>query len=335
MAITTRTSEELLTCLDSLSALNAFVIGDLVLDRYIWGKVDRISPEAPVPVVKVNRTEDRLGCAGNAARNLRAIEVKTSMCGVVGEDDEGRIIERLLGSIGIKSDHIFIDQSLSTIVKTRVIAHSQQVVRIDREEDVDVTPLRQQNFLKSIQKSLDSPDFIIVSDYGKGAVTKELFDMLSAEKESGRINCPIIVDPHPTNFDCYHGITIAKPNRAEAEKAAGITICDHSSAIKAARILREAWQSEMMMITLGEGGLVIASDSDPDGIFLETAAQEVYDVSGAGDAVTAVFSAALVQSGDVRLAGELANLAAGLVVSEVGTAPVNTEKLRALLRGRG
>ena len=160
---------------------------------------------------------------------------------------------------------------------------------------------------------------------------KELFDHLAERKASSGLNLPIIVDPHPNNFVSYHGITLAKPNRAEAEWASGIVINDKASSVRAAQILRERWMSEMMMITLGKDGLVIVNDDHPDGIYLETVARKVYDVSGAGDAVTAVFAAVFAKTKDVQLAGELSNVAGGIVVSEVGTAPIDIQKLRSYL----
>ncbi|MCB0320600.1 MAG: hypothetical protein KDD60_06695 [Bdellovibrionales bacterium] len=324
--------DKLLGCLESVSGIRALVIGDVVLDRYIWGKANRISPEAPVPIVHIQRTEDRLGCAGNAARNLRELGVEVALCGILGEDDEGRTVERLLGSEGISHELIFVDQSLPTIVKTRVIAQSQQVVRIDREEFDPHSESRMTHFHSLLQPHLGSRDLIIVSDYGKGTVTPALFDLLQRERDAGNLTCPVVVDPHPANFGAYHDITIAKPNRGEAELASGIRITDRRSAIKAASVLRERWSSEMMMITLGEDGLVIVTDEHPEGMFLETAAQEVFDVSGAGDTVTAVFSAAYVSGKSVRIAGELANLAAGIVVSEVGTVPIELQRLEDFIR---
>lgn len=324
-------SKELLSIIEEIQGLHTCVIGDLVLDRYVWGKVERISPEAPVPVVHIQRTEDRLGCAGNAAVNLRKLNCDVTLCSIIGEDEEGRTLERILGTEGVSPDNIFIDQYYPSIVKTRVIAHSQQVVRIDREVIPTPSEERKNTFLGFINRCLQNPDVIIVSDYGKGTIFPELFDFLNTKKEKGEITCPVIVDPHPANFKSYKNITLAKPNRSEAERASGIDIVDKASALKAAQLLRDEWQAEMMMVTLGEGGLVLVSDEHPAGLFLETIARSVYDVSGAGDTVTAVFAAALGKGAPVAVAGELANIAAGIVVSEVGTVPITVEKLKKFL----
>lgn len=325
------TADEYRSALESIQSIKVCVIGDLVLDRYIWGQVSRISPEAPVPVVHINRVEDRLGCAGNAAVNLSKLGVNLTLCSVIGEDEEGRTIERLLGSEGISPQSIFVDQLYPTIVKTRVIAHSQQVVRIDKEIVPERNVDRVNVFLSLMEKSIGTPDVLILSDYGKGTIMPEVFDLFSKMRASGRLSCPIVVDPHPANFKAYRDITIAKPNRAEAERATGIDIRDKATALDAAKMLMEEWTAEMMMVTLGEGGLVIVSRDYPNGLFLETAARSVYDVSGAGDTVTAVFAALLGAGAPVAMAGSLANIAAGIVVSEVGTVPITRDKLLAVL----
>ena len=327
-------TRELLSLLEKLSGVKVCVIGDLVLDRYVWGKVERISPEAPVPVVHIQKTEDRLGCAGNAAVNLKRLGCDVTLCSIIGEDEEGRALERILGSEGVESDNIFIDQYYPTIVKTRVLAHSQQVVRIDREVIPEPSPERMSTFLGFTERCLGNPDVIIISDYGKGTIASEMFDFLSERRDSAGLSCPIIVDPHPANFRSYKSITLAKPNRAEAERASGIDIVDQATALEAARKLRDLWTAEMMMVTLGEDGLVLVSDEHPDGLFLETSAKSVFDVSGAGDTVTAVFAAALGAGAGAAIAGELANIAAGIVVSEVGTVPITTEKLEKELLSR-
>lgn len=327
------TADEYRSALERIQSVQVCVIGDLVLDRYIWGDVSRISPEAPVPVVHINRVEDRLGCAGNAAVNLRKLGVNLSLCSVIGEDEEGRVVERLLGSEGISPQSIFVDQLYPSIVKTRVIAHSQQVVRIDKEVIPEHNAERVKAFLSLMERSIGNPDVIILSDYGKGTIIPEVFELFSNMKASGKLSCPIVVDPHPANFKSYKNITIAKPNRAEAERATGIDIRNKAAALDAAKMLMEQWTAEMMMVTLGEGGLVLVSDEHPQGLFLETTARSVYDVSGAGDTVTAVFAALLGAGAPVDMAGSLANIAAGIVVSEVGTVPITRDKLLAFLAG--
>ncbi len=321
-------SKELLTTLDGIADLPVFVIGDLILDQYIWGKVDRISPEAPVPVVHVRRTEDRLGGAGNAVRNLRSLGARVELCGILGDDDEGRRLINLFLESGIGHDSVFVDSAQPTSLKTRVIAHSQQVVRIDRE-DLDQWPLAtSQLFLDTVRERALKAKVVVVSDYGKGTITESCLKLLADMRESGELTAPVVVDPHPANYDHYSNITVAKPNRHEAEKASGLDIRDKASAIKAAQVLLERWSADMMLITLGEDGLVIVPKGASEGVHLETMAQEVYDVSGAGDTVTALFSAALGVGASPEIAGHLANIGAGIVVSEVGTVSIDIDKLR-------
>ncbi len=324
-------AEDLLGLLDKFSEVSALVIGDIILDRYIWGNVERISPEAPVPVVDVRKVEDRLGGAGNAVRNLCAIGAKVSLCGMIGDDEEGQRVLQLLDQSGVNKEGVMIDRGRPTSLKTRVIAHSQQVVRIDREDTRVQGVALSEGLAAMADAHLENSGVVIVSDYGKGAIAAPLFKRLSAARQEGRLGSrvrPLVVDPHPHNYDLYDGITIAKPNRKEAEVAVGFSIDSPEAATKAAQLLCKRWNSEMMMITLGEGGLMILPAIDQQAIFLETVAREVFDVSGAGDTVTALFSAALALGASPSLAGDLANIAAGIVVSEVGTVPINVTRLR-------
>jgi len=320
-----------MSTLEKIKGLPVLVVGDVILDRYVWGKVDRISPEAPVPVVDVKTMEDRLGGAGNVARNLRNIGAAVSLCGFVGDDDEGQIVFRLLEQDGISREGMMIDRTRPTCLKTRVIAHSQQVVRIDRESRAAVANSLREGFAAVVDAQIDQSKALILSDYGKGAVSPSLMQRLSAAADGKRLGLgirPLVVDPHPTNYSLYSHLSIAKPNRKEAEAGAGIKIVDRATALQAGRILCDRWDSDMVMITLGEDGLVIVPRGGDTGTFLETVAREVYDVSGAGDTVTALFTAAMSVGASVETAGDLANIAAGVVVSEIGTAPISLERLK-------
>jgi len=322
-------ASQLHDALEAIQGVPVLVVGDLILDRYIWGKVERISPEAPVPVVEVTRDEDRLGGAGNVVRNLTQLGASVSVCGFVGDDDEGGIVLSLLGREGLSRDGILIDRGRPTILKTRVIASSQQIVRIDRERKGQrELPLRE-GFAAVVDAHLDECRAVILSDYGKGTISSELCMRLTRGVDEGRIGLnlrPLIVDPHPNNYGIYRKMTMAKPNRKEAEIAVGFSITDEETAFRAAQLLRERWQAELMMITLGEGGLAIVGPND-DRSLLPTHAVEVFDVSGAGDTVTAVFTAAIAAGASPSLAGELANIAAGVVVSEVGTVAISKATL--------
>ncbi len=313
--------------LSKLKDVRVVVLGDLVLDRYIWGRVDRISPEAPVPIVHMNRIEDRLGCAGNAVANLSQLGTEVRLFSVVGDDEEGRAVQRLLSARSISEKNIFIDPAIPTIVKTRVIAHSQQVVRIDRETVAPSPVVLDPTFLERLKESLDWADVLIVSDYGKGTITGELLEKIWAFRKKQPQPTLFIVDPHPRNFEHYQEITLAKPNRSEAAHASGIQIEGRDGVERAARRLLERWKADSMLITLGEDGLALFTGDNEKGVFIETVAREVYDVSGAGDTVTAVFSAAAATGAQFEIAGELANIAAGIVVSEVGTVPIAFDRL--------
>lgn len=209
-----------------------------------------------------------------------------------------------------------------------MIAHSQQVVRIDREEVEPYSLWGRTGVKDFLARSLESCDVVVLSDYGKGIIDEKLLPKIARGAVLNSKNIPVVVDPHPQNFAYYSGITVAKPNRAEAELASGIKITSRETALEAARVLKKKWQAEVMLITLGEDGLLLLSDSNAKGLFLPTQAREVFDVSGAGDTVTAVFSAVLALGVEHEIAGELANIAAGIVVSEVGTAPITLDKLR-------
>lgn len=323
--------DELLAILDRVASTPILVVGDMILDRYIWGKVDRISPEAPVPVVDVVRMEDRLGGAGNVVRNLATIGAKPSVCGVVGDDEDGNSVVRLFEEIGADHSGLVIDSDRPTVLKTRVIAHTQQIVRIDREKrDFAGAPVSSK-LSQALEGAIDASRAIILSDYGKGAVSDELLGVLHAAYASGRLglnNRPLFVDPHPRNYERYHAMSVAKPNRKEAEIASGRKIESLEDAFRAAEILLAKWNSEIMVITLGEDGMIVRQAGSKEGLHLETTAHEVFDVSGAGDTVTAVYTSALAVGASPVLAGVLANIAAGIVVSEVGTAAVDLQRLR-------
>lgn len=323
--------QDLLSILDRIAGTPILVVGDLVLDRYTWGRVERISPEAPVPVVEVVRMEDRLGGAGNVVRNLASIGARPAACGVIGDDLEGKVMLQLFKEIGADASGVLVDSSRPTVLKTRVIAQTQQIVRIDREQRAELQPALDSKLTELVLAGLTGARAVILSDYGKGAVTPSLLKALDASYSRGDLGLssrPLFVDPHPRNYGHYISMTVAKPNRKEAEAASGRRIESVEDAFKVAEILLEKWNSEIMVITLSEWGMVVRRAGSSDGLHLETTAQEVFDVSGAGDTVTAVYSAALAVGADPVNAGVLANIAAGIVVSEVGTAAIKLDRLR-------
>lgn len=329
--------KRLLDLLDKIVGVPIVVVGDLILDRYIWGKVERISPEAPVPVVEMTALEDRLGGAGNVASNLIGLGCKVALCGFVGDDEDGKQLLSLIAKAGIEPDGMIIDKSRPTVLKTRVIAHSQQVVRIDRERKAAPTAAVQEAFAALVEAKLPEARVIVLSDYGKGTLSEPLAKRLEAAQKDGRITlerCPLVVDPHPRSYSLYRGMTVAKPNRKEAESAIGKSITTPEQARGAAKEIMQKWNASLAMITLGEDGMVLLDAAHPEGVLIPTEAREVFDVSGAGDTVTAVFSAALGAGASPVEAGVLANIAAGIVVSEVGTVAISADTLRARIEER-
>lgn len=325
------TRQELVETLERMAGTPVLVVGDLLLDRYTWGKVERISPEAPVPVVQVVRMEDRLGGAGNVVRNLVNIGVKVAVVGLIGDDSDGRVMLDLFEDIDADYSGVVVDSSRPTVLKSRVIAATQQVVRIDREVLDSARPEISKKLADLVAERIGPARAVILSDYGKSGVTQEVLTTLTASYEQGDLGLssrPLFVDPHPRNYERYSRMSVAKPNRKEAEAASGRSIKSIEDAFDAAGILLKKWGAEIMVITLGEGGMIVRRADSADGLHLETMAREVFDVSGAGDTVTAVYTAALAVGAGPVNAGILANIAAGIVVSEVGTAAIKLDKLR-------
>lgn len=329
----TSTRAELLGALEKIQGLPVLVLGDLIVDRYVWGGVERISAEAPVPVVDVRKVENRLGGAGNVASNLSALGAAPTICGVIGDDDEGKELLRLLQGLGIQQHGVVVDRQRPTSLKTRIIAQRQQMVRIDRELRSAMAPAQCEAFAALVDALMENNRAVVISDYGKGVVTAPLMKKFKDARSKGRISFPqkpLVIDPHPSNYDLYDEACVVKPNRREAEKATGISITDLDSATKAARRLEDRWKTSAVVLTLGEDGLLML-EKNKDPVVLPTVAREVFDVSGAGDTVTAVLSAALAAGVALRVAGELANVAAGIAVSEVGTVAVRKEQIQEVL----
>jgi len=290
------------------------VIGDLVLDRYIWGKVSRISPEAPVPVVEVTNENFLLGGAANVAHNIVSLEGKVTVVGIIGNDRTGDVLRNILDERGIGSC-IFDDQR-PTIVKTRVIAHNQQVVRFDREDKRKVSGKAYEAIIDCIKKSINSHDAVIISDYKKGMVSSELVEeVVKAAKKKNKF---IAVDPKTGHFHCYKNVSLITPNILEASHGAGIEIRDEKSLIKAGKALLKKIPCKSVLITRGEEGMSLFEKGRITHI--PTAAKHVYDVTGAGDTVIAAFTLAHASGATMHQAAIISNHAAGIVVGEVGTA---------------
>ena len=309
--------------------LNAFkqkeilVIGDLILDRYIWGRVNRISPEAPVPVVEVSHENFLLGGAANVAHNIVSLGGHVSLVGVAGKDRGGDIMKRMLEGKSIHCEGVFWG-SRPTTVKTRVIAHSQQVVRFDREDKTRMDGRVLREMLSYIGDVLFGYDAVVISDYKKGVISAELIKEI-VKKARGR-NIFIAVDPKVGHFHYYRHVSLITPNVNEASLASGIEIKDEDSLAEAGRVLLRRIPCEAVLVTRGEQGMSLFRKVHV--VHIPTAAKNVYDVTGAGDTVIAAFTLAYAAGATMEDAAVIANHAAGIVVGEVGTAVVTAEQLR-------
>lgn len=324
------TAGRLATLVGRLAGVRVLVIGDLMLDRFVWGRVDRISPEAPVPVVHVLREDVRPGGAGNVASNVAALGGRVTVCGVVGHDSAGTRLLAALTAFGARTDGIVVSRDRPTTQKTRIIAHNQQLVRLDREGTAgDGAPT--QRLRARVLDAIRRHDVIVVSDYGKGAVGPELLGALAEAHE--RRPFTWVVDPKQANFAFYRRASLVKPNREEAAAASGIPIVDDVSLRAAGERLLARWQAEAVLISRGDEGLALFRPGGRVRAF-PTVAREVFDVTGAGDTVVATCALALGAGATFEEATVLANHAAGVVVGKVGTASVTTAELRAAVRGR-
>jgi D-beta-D-heptose 7-phosphate kinase/D-beta-D-heptose 1-phosphate adenosyltransferase len=304
------------------------IIGDVMVDQYIWGNVDRISPEAPVPVVEVSRENLLLGGAANVAGNVLSLGGKVFMSGVIGYDEMGDVLKNLLSEKGIKTDGIFEEKNRPTTLKTRIYAHDQQVVRFDREAKSDIGRTTRSRILDYVRACLPDISGIIISDYCKGIITrnfvKNIID-LTGEKVF------ISVDPKIGHFDHYKGASLITPNMYEASFGSGIKITDEQTLKKAGNTLMKKFLLKSVLITQGDKGMTLFEKNGKI-THIPTIAKEVYDVTGAGDTVIAVFT--LCHSAGLPLieAADVANHAAGIVVGKRGNAVVTPEDLLESIR---
>jgi D-beta-D-heptose 7-phosphate kinase/D-beta-D-heptose 1-phosphate adenosyltransferase len=315
----------LLARLESIKPPTILVVGDLMLDLYVWGSVERISPEAPVQVLKVKSEESRPGGAGNVAGNLSALGARSLCCGVVGDDAHGRSLCRMLGRFKADTSGILRDKNRPTTVKTRMIAHSQQLLRVDREEARELGQSLQAKMLKNIDRLLPSCDAVMLSDYGKGTIPDELVsDILSACKKHNKL---VLVDPaRQRDFRSYNGCTVLKPNSAEAAKASGIEIVDRPSLEAAARKLLNITRAKYLVITQGNEGMTIFRKAAKP-VHIAGLSRPVFDITGAGDTVLSLLGYVLAGGGTIEEAAEIANVAAGIVVGKVGAAQVTRAEI--------
>jgi D-beta-D-heptose 7-phosphate kinase/D-beta-D-heptose 1-phosphate adenosyltransferase len=304
------------------------VAGDLMLDVTITGDVERVSPEAPVPVVRVSREVASLGGAANVARNLAALGARPIPVGAVGKDEGGRTLRTLLFEAGMAADGLLECADRPTTVKTRVLARRQQILRFDRETDRPLGPGEESALCERARGLWSEVSALIVSDYDKGGVTAGLLaNLLPAARERG---VPVAVDPKIRNFPLYRPITAITPNRSEASRALKAPVETEQEVASAGRAIQERLNGPIVVLTLGEGGVAVF---EPQGKLtrIPASGREVFDVSGAGDTVIAALALALAAGASPIEAAALANAAAGVVVGKLGTAVARSEEILALL----
>ncbi len=311
------------------SVLGAFagrtvaVVGDVMLDRFVWGSVSRISPEAPVPVVRVDRENDHPGGAANVAANIAALSGRVVLLSAVGDDAAGERLEAAAAAGGVETRFVR-DPSRSTTVKTRVIARSQQVVRVDHESESPLPAASREALTRRVADALDVVDALVLSDYDKGVFSREMLaEILPAARRRG---LPVVVDPKLTLFDAFQPITVITPNQAEAARATALEVRTDDDCLLSARRILERLETQAVLVTRGErGALLLERGAAP--VFIPAVALEVFDVTGAGDTVVSVMALALAAGASLLEAAVLANHAGGVVVAKVGTATLGPAEI--------
>jgi D-beta-D-heptose 7-phosphate kinase/D-beta-D-heptose 1-phosphate adenosyltransferase len=309
--------------LQNLRDRYVLVLGDVMLDEFVWGDVTRISPEAPVPVVDVRRESMHLGGAANVLANLVALGARGAVVGVVGNDAAGRKLQTGLRDLGVQDQYLLVDESRPSTTKTRIIAHNQLVVRADRESRNPVTGKLEEKIVSCLKDALKQADAFVVSDYDKGVVTPSILrEILPVAYE----HVPVLIDPKLRNFNSYRPATLVTPNHLEALRMSDSEDHSDDGSHHAAKVIREKLGCDAVLITRGDRGMMLL-EGDGQPVYVETAAREVYDVTGAGDTVIATLAAALATGATMFEAATLANHAAGIVVGKVGTATASAEEL--------
>lgn len=315
-----------LSRLDRFNKARVLVVGDIMHDVFIWGKVRRISPEAPVPVVEVSRETALLGGSANVVANIVALGAHAALAGVIGKDRAGDAVLKALDEIGADRSCVRRSPRRPTPVKTRIIAHNQQVVRVDREDKRPLLPETMKALWQSIERIMPRMDAVIVSDYAKGVVSEELMDRL--RELCRRKNKILAIDPKPEHKKWYGGAFVITPNNKEAGELAGFEIETDTDLARAGRELLHDLQCQAVLITRGEKGMsLFRPDEKP--VHVPARAREVFDVTGAGDTVVATLAVALASGMSITDAMQAANLAAGIVVGKLGTSVATVEEIKA------
>lgn len=306
------------------SGTKAVVVGDLMLDEYLWGATERISPEAPVPIVNVGREDLRLGGAGNVVNNLRVLGAHVALASVLGDDRDGEVIRERLQRAQVDVDALVHDHSRTTSRKTRILSGNQQMLRIDRESTQEIAHQVEEQLLQKLNVKIADADVVYLSDYGKGVLSESLIQGIIAQAKEK--NIPVVVDPKGADYTRYRGATLLTPNRKEASLATGIGIRDENTLRAAGAQILEMAQLQALVLTRSEQGMsIFQHNADP--VHLPTRGREVYDVSGAGDTVLTMIGLGLATGFSLEQAAFMANIAAGVVVGKVGTSTASPAEL--------
>ena len=314
------------SAITGLSGHKVMIIGDLMLDHYLMGGVERISPEAPVPVVRVESESHLLGGAGNVARNIASLGGTPLLVAVVGEDRDGALLDRMCSEANLVT-RLIADTHRPTTKKTRIIAHNQQVVRVDHEQADAISSETLDALMRTVEAEIADYPVVIISDYGKGAVSEEFMRRFMTFVDGCRPRPLVLVDPKTANYDRYQGVDLLTPNTKEAGEGAGFPVAGRESVIRAGHALFKRLNCNNLLITLGPDGMALFEGKDSI-THIPTVARKVFDVTGAGDTVIATTALALSAGFDLLTACTLANYAAGVVVAQVGAATASPEELK-------
>ncbi|MBC7908907.1 MAG: D-glycero-beta-D-manno-heptose-7-phosphate kinase [Pyrinomonadaceae bacterium] len=316
---------EMLEVIEHFQRIAILVVGDVMLDRYWWGSVTRISPEAPVPVVRHERSTLAAGGAANVAANIAGLSGRPLLVGLIGDDEGGRELPLTLNAIGVETGHLISTSERPTTVKTRVVAHGQHVVRVDNEDTSPISQEQAQQVTEHVLSLLPESNVLVISDYAKGLLDSALLQSVIAEAR--RLGIPVLIDPKGMDYKRYAGATLITPNRLEAAQACGIDATDQRAVETSGHRLLDELEIQSCLITQGEEGMTLfRRDHAP--VHLPAMARDVYDVTGAGDTVIAALSLSVGAGADLLTAARLANLSAGLAVEQVGTTVLGLELLR-------
>jgi D-beta-D-heptose 7-phosphate kinase/D-beta-D-heptose 1-phosphate adenosyltransferase len=316
--------------LRAMRGCRVLVVGDVMLDEFLWGRVSRISPEAPVPVVEIERRSDHLGGAGNVAANVLSLGGRATLVGVVGDDAAGARVRQALQAAGVDS-RLVVDAGRPTTLKTRIVAQHQQVVRADSEDASDVGGRTGNAIARALSAGLGDSGAVVFSDYQKGVVTAGL--LRRALPLARRHRLPVLVDPKLRHFRLYRGVTVVTPNQLETEQATGVALRGERALLLAARRILATLRCRAALVTRGEHGMSLFERGRAP-LHVPTAAREVFDVTGAGDTVIASMSLAVAGGASLAEAAVLANAAAGVVVGKLGTAQATPDEILSFLRAR-